>query len=262
MDNKSYWNLRARKNKNKIKSTTNFNLIKDYEISILEYLFKKYLKNKKYRILELGCGNGINLKELKKKFPSFQFYGVDYSKEMIKYAKKNNNNINFYLGDITNTDLYNKLPKFDLVFTNRCLINLKSNDKIKQAINKARVSIKKGGYIIFLENFMKGHKNQNKLRNILGLNFRKVAKFNKFLDENYFLKFLKTNFRILENINYSSLNDLILYVLSPKNSAEINYNSKIQKKLIFLLISFLKKKNNFLTLNYNSGQNNLIVCKK
>ena len=78
----------------------------------------------------------------------------------------------------------------------------------------------------------------------------------------FFLNLLKKYFKILENVNYSSLNDLLLYVLSPSNSSKINYNSKLQKKLIFLLINLLEKNKFLLTLNYNSGQNNLIVCKK
>ena len=134
MKNKTYWNLRAKKNKHTIKSTTNFNLIKEFEISILKHLIQKYLNKKILKILELGCGNGVNLKGLKNIFPKFEFYGIDYSEEMIKYAKKNNNNINFYLADITNTDIYNQLPKFDVIFTNRCLINLKSENKVKLAI--------------------------------------------------------------------------------------------------------------------------------
>ena len=105
MENKNYWNLRAKKNKQKIKSTTNFNLIKQFEVSILKYLFEKYLKKKNLNILELGCGNGVNLKSLKSIFPRFKFYGIDYSEEMIKYAKKNSSNINFFLADITNTDI-------------------------------------------------------------------------------------------------------------------------------------------------------------
>ena len=262
MENKNYWNLRAKKNKQKIKSTTNFNLIKEFEVSILKYLFKKYLKKKNLNILELGCGNGANLKSLKSIFPRFKFYGIDYSEEMIKYAKKNNNNINFFLADITKTDIYSQLPKFDAIFTNRCLINLKSENKVKLAITKSKNFLKKGGHFIFLENFIKGHKNQNKLRKVLNLKFRKIAKFNKFLNENSFLDYLKNNFRILENVNYSSLNDLLLYVLSPNSSSKINYNSKLQKKLIFLLINSLEKNKILLTLNYNSGQNNLIVCKK
>ena len=79
MKNKDYWNLRAKKNKQTIKSTTNFNLIKEFEISILKYLFEKYLKKKSLKILELGCGNGVNLKSLKTIFPKFEFYGIDYS---------------------------------------------------------------------------------------------------------------------------------------------------------------------------------------
>jgi len=262
MKNKTYWNLRAKKNKKKIKSTTNFNLIKDLEISILKHLFKKYLKSKNLRILELGCGNGINLVELKKKFSKFDFVGIDYSEEMIKYAKENSKNIEFYVGDITNTNLYDKFSKFDLIFTNRCLINLKSDNKIKLSIKRAQNVLKKNGYFVFLENFRDGHKNQNKLRNILNLKNRKVAKFNKFLDEKKFKTLLSKNFKILENENYSSLNDLLLYVLTPNNSFKINYNSKLQKKLILLLTHFLNKNKYMMRLNYNSGQNNLIVCKK
>ena len=262
MNNKTYWNIRAKKNKQDIKSTTNFNLIKEFEISILKYLFNKYLKNKDYKILELGCGNGINLSGLKAKFPKFKYYGIDYSEEMIKYAKKNNSNIKFILADITKKETYKHLPKFDIIFTNRCLINLKSEKKVKLAINNAKFLIKKNGYFIFLENFLNGHKNQNMLRKILNLKFRKIAKFNKFLDEKNFVNYIKKFFKIIENINYSSLNDLLLYVLTPVSSSKINYNSQLQKKLIFLLIRFLAKNNFLLTLNFNSGQNNLIVCRK
>ena len=45
---------------------------------------EKFLENKKGKILDLGCGSGrsfINNKNL-------EFYGVDFSKEMLKYAKE------------------------------------------------------------------------------------------------------------------------------------------------------------------------------
>lgn len=262
MKNKTYWNLRAKKNKKSFISTTNFNLIKDLEISILKYLINKYTKKNKLKILELGCGNGANLIGLKKALPKFEFYGIDYSNEMIKYAKKQDNKINFFLADITNTQLYKELPKFDIIFTNRCLINLKSEIKIQKTIKYTNPLLKKGGHYIFLENFVDGHSKQNKLRKILNLNYRKVAKFNKFLNEKSFLKILDKYFKIKENINYSSLNDLLLYILTPQNSSRINYNSKTQKKLIFLMTHLLDQKKFLLKLNYNSGQNNFIVCRK
>jgi len=45
---------------------------------------KEFLKNKKGRILDLGCGSGRNFLEKK----GLEFYGVDFSKEMVKKAKK------------------------------------------------------------------------------------------------------------------------------------------------------------------------------
>jgi len=45
---------------------------------------KDFLKNKKGKILDLGCGTGRNFTKVKG-----TIYGVDFSEEMIKYAKIN-----------------------------------------------------------------------------------------------------------------------------------------------------------------------------
>ena len=106
MKNKDYWNLRAKKNKQKIKSTTNFNLIKEFEISILKYLFEKYLKKKSLKIFELGCGNGVNLKSLKTIFPKFEFYGIDYSKGLDALTSSNIAMPNIFYPQVTNQLFY------------------------------------------------------------------------------------------------------------------------------------------------------------
>ena len=46
-----------------------------------------FLKNKKGKILDLGCGSGRHLI----KNPNLKFYGVDFSEQMIKFAKMNAN---------------------------------------------------------------------------------------------------------------------------------------------------------------------------
>jgi ubiquinone/menaquinone biosynthesis C-methylase UbiE len=45
---------------------------------------KEFLKNKKGKVLDLGCGTGRNFIEKK----DLEFYGVDFSKQMVKMAKK------------------------------------------------------------------------------------------------------------------------------------------------------------------------------
>jgi ubiquinone/menaquinone biosynthesis C-methylase UbiE len=45
---------------------------------------EEFLKNKKGKVLDLGCGSGRNF--LKKK--GLEFYGIDFSEQMIKLAKK------------------------------------------------------------------------------------------------------------------------------------------------------------------------------
>lgn len=47
-----------------------------------------FLKNKKGRIIDLGCGTGRNMV----KSYDIEYYGVDFSKEQLKHAKKHINN--------------------------------------------------------------------------------------------------------------------------------------------------------------------------
>jgi tRNA (uracil-5-)-methyltransferase TRM9 len=44
---------------------------------------EKFLSGKKGKILDIGCGSGRNIKEIK----GVEWYGVDFSKEMLKFAE-------------------------------------------------------------------------------------------------------------------------------------------------------------------------------
>lgn len=45
---------------------------------------KEFLKNKKGKVLDLGCGSGRNFIEKK----GLEFYGIDFSKNMVKIARR------------------------------------------------------------------------------------------------------------------------------------------------------------------------------
>ena len=80
-----YWNLRAGK---KILKCTNDINLETNEINI----FLSIIKNRK-NVLDIGCGDGELLRNLKKK-NKCNCYGIDFSQNLIKVAKKKSTNNN------------------------------------------------------------------------------------------------------------------------------------------------------------------------
>lgn len=59
------------------------------EIPVLEEILNSIRSNKpkkSLKILDIGCGPGIHLLELAKKYPDHNFYGIDHDSDMIQYA--------------------------------------------------------------------------------------------------------------------------------------------------------------------------------
>ncbi len=69
---------------------------------------QEFLKNKKGKILDLGCGSGRNFIKIKG-----IIYGIDFSKEMIKFAKeyseKNKIKAEFTKASINRTGLFSAI---------------------------------------------------------------------------------------------------------------------------------------------------------
>ncbi len=92
---------------------------------------EKFLKNKKGKVLDLGCGSGRNMILNK----NAEYYGVDFSEEMLKHAEKNAKNKNikaiFLKADIGNEKLPFENDFFDAgVF----ISTLHSIDKSKKRL--------------------------------------------------------------------------------------------------------------------------------
>lgn len=78
-------------------------IAKDYD-NYMAILLTEIVKNKKV-IAEYGCGDGIWLEYLAKKFPGKQFIGLEWNNHLVKYAKekrvKNLKNVTIHQKDIT-----------------------------------------------------------------------------------------------------------------------------------------------------------------
>ncbi|MEM4648100.1 MAG: class I SAM-dependent methyltransferase [Candidatus Pacearchaeota archaeon] len=105
---------------------------------------EKLAKLKKGKILEIGCGNCRNLRTFGEK--NFECYGIDFSKEMLKYAKKYCKKYNFKVK--LKKARAEKLPfkdnSFDYILNIATLHHLNKKQQI-ECIKEMRRVLKNGG---------------------------------------------------------------------------------------------------------------------
>lgn len=266
---RNHWDSLAKKHGLNLKSTTKTPTIKQLEISALARAISKTIdvvQTKK--ILEVGCGNGHNIFALSRIFPNCSFQGLDYSEEMIKMAIKIktdslSKNIEFNIADVlalTNcTEIENQ---YDLVFTDRLLINLNSWQIQQQGVIQLLSRVKIGGYLLIIENFTEAYGNQNYLRNLIGLQSRIPDSYNKFIDEAKLESFAcdELGLKLVSVENFGSMHDLLLYVLLPHvNGGEVIYNHPLMESVTLLLENIPEKLINEFG---NFGQNKLYLFEK
>jgi|TARA_B100001971_G_C17733561_1_gene307160 ubiquinone/menaquinone biosynthesis C-methylase UbiE len=116
----------------------------NYENDPIFIKVKKLIsKNKKFNILEVGCGDGKRLKFLKKQYPKSIFYGIDPSSKAI------NNPENVKLRKGTADKLPFKDNKFDIIIFGFCLYLCDDNELFKICNETFRVTKEKSWIIIF-----------------------------------------------------------------------------------------------------------------
>lgn len=79
-------------------------------------------KQKKLKVIEIGCGAGFNLILLHRKFGDrLQLYGMDYAGRRVQRAKEQlGGHANLHTGSITEQTKYGE-NEFDIVFSSHCL---------------------------------------------------------------------------------------------------------------------------------------------
>lgn len=264
-----HWGQWAKTFGGSLRATTKTWTAKVLELDALSRRFHAVFRDKRSAsILEVGCGNGINCIELAKLFPGFRFDGVDYVAEMVTAANENarigevQDQVRFFVGDALNIgELPGLDTNYDLVFTNRCLINLNSVALQKQGISGLATKAQCGGYVIMIENSKTSYALQNHCRNVLGLASRRPADFNLFLDEAEIRPHIvSTGLELIEVEDFSSLHDLMLYVLVPAiNEGDVDYGHPLVRAAMTLSRELSANMPN----TFGSfGQNRMFVCRK
>ncbi|MAV76739.1 MAG: SAM-dependent methyltransferase [Candidatus Marinimicrobia bacterium] len=134
-----------------------YKYIKDYWKPVAKKIIKIYSLNNKSKVLDLGCGKGFLIYEIKKILPKIKVIGIDISAYAIKNSKKE------IKKHLIKYDARKKLPfkskYFDLVISLGTLHNFEIFDLYRCLDEIERVGVKK---YIMVESF----RNSNELFNL------------------------------------------------------------------------------------------------
>jgi ubiquinone/menaquinone biosynthesis C-methylase UbiE len=219
-----YWNIRAKK---KSLKCTNDKFLEDSEIKYITSIIQKGSS-----VLDIGCGDGNLLRNLKKKL-NIRGVGIDFSKELINSAKKRSRNIKFYCIDMIDISSLNKSlkNKFDYIITKRSIQNLTSWSDQKKFINQLSPFCKKKTSILFFESSSTALFKINNLRISLGL--KKIVKpwHNLYLDDN---RVIGSKFKNIKLVNihelfstYYFLSRVINAIQNKKNNTQPKYSDAL-----------------------------------
>ena len=211
-----YWNSRAG---NKILKCTN-------DINLENNEIKYFISNikKGVNVLDIGCGDGELLRNLKKK-NKCNCYGIDFSENLIQLAKKKSKNINYSCIDMNKIKhQFEKNIKFDYIITKRSVQNLTSWSDQKKFINQLKFFSGPKTKILLMESSNDGLKKINNMRQ--SLNLKKIIKpwHNLYFNDD---KIRKTNFKGVKLVKIKELFSTYYFtsrVLNAATNQKPNYN--------------------------------------
>lgn len=194
-----FWNLRAGL---KERAGSNDVIAKSLEIEALAARLGDHLE-----LAEFGCGNGITAVELAERF-DLSIRAFDYSENMIEAARALarragvDGRVAFEVADIRDPP---RLPaRFDVVYSERLLINLPDWAAQAGAIRAMAGYLKPGGRLLLCENSRQGLAALNRLRDMVGLEAISPPWHNVYLDDAELAALEIPGCRLREVVPYSA----------------------------------------------------------
>jgi 2-polyprenyl-3-methyl-5-hydroxy-6-metoxy-1,4-benzoquinol methylase len=194
-----------------------------------------------FDILDFGCGNGITAMELARRFKC-QILGMDFAEEMIQSAKKISRemvfkgSVDFQVGEIQSLKSHNR--QYDIIYTERMVINLPDWESQKEAILLLLSLLKPGGMYLMCENSQDGLDKINQFRKQINLPEIIPPWHNRYLKDEEINNFYPPD-TSLEKIDFYSstyyfLSRIINAKLAQIEGHEPDYDSQINQLALSL----------------------------
>lgn len=178
-----YYDKQADEHKASSDSTMTDQYIREQETRMIKAFIS--LHPSKKEILDVGCGNGYTTDFLTRLYPDNRYTGIDLNDKLLNIARDRGNTCDYQKKDVSFICDDSRCliwdNRFDLVISQRCIINLSSWTRQKKALDEIYRVLAPGGCCLLIECFTDGLENNNRARVECGLPALKQASVNQYL---------------------------------------------------------------------------------
>lgn len=191
------------------------------------------LLSREASVLDFGCGDGLSTVRFARSVR--QVTGVDYIDRFVERAREtardaNISNVSFLTGDVLNLQpVRDEVGPVDVAISIRCLINLNSWERQKQALDEISSCIKPGGLYLLSEGWTEGMNGLNTLREKASMDLIRTVDYNLLIDRDKFEQHILRNFKIEKYVGIGFyllmsriLQPFISYPNPPRHDHPIN----------------------------------------
>jgi SAM-dependent methyltransferase len=148
-------------------------------------------------ILDVGCGNGYLLEVLRKNRPTAELTGLEYTPDMVALARARNiERCALVQGDVR--ELPFDAGTFDVVVTERCIINVMDVEHQARSLREVGRVLKPGGHFACIEAFQDSLDELNEARGELGLPPNVVPHHNVWFGKKWFADTIAADFDVVD----------------------------------------------------------------
>jgi SAM-dependent methyltransferase len=164
------------------------------------------------RVLDVGCGNGYTTRRLGQLVR--EIVGIDYSEAMIARAQQESEGLaTFRVKNVLELGPAD-FGLFDVVITERCLINLDSWAAQQQALANIASVLPAGGRLLFVEGCRQGRERLDARRAAVGLSAMPKVWHNIDFDEDATLAYLSASFEVERRLHFG-VYDFVARIVHP-----------------------------------------------